>query len=1126
MVSCIMPTFNRREFAGGAIEQFLRQDLPEKELIIVDDGTDPIQDLVPRHPQIRYIRLAERRSLGSKRNLACYEARGELIAHWDDDDWHAPWRLQYQSTQFLGSSADLCGLAKVWFYDPSARQAWQYIYDDESRPWVCGGTLLFRKKFWAEKPFAEVNVGEDTKFVWDNSNPRIITLPNPDFYVARIHGGNTSYKRTTDRRYRAAPVSQVQAVIETALGRAMEAVRIGSLPTETPVSAALEPNIPGFAPRSQGHVSVVIPHAGESRLAQLRATLANVSQAVDLQEIVVIESGERPAARAEATRWSEKYLFVPHRGPFERARSLNLGSLCAEGEYLLWLDNDLLFSSSFIQRAVREMQERRLDYLVPYVHIAYLSEKDSREIMRGTLNPAECAPVNRLYSKDGMCGACALVRREFLERFGGIPEEFRGWGGEDDAWAHKARVLGRTGTSVQTDQILFHLFHPGSGGYGYAAARAQNPHYTANLELLTRIQRVNSAREFLEVFPHRPNPVPAWRTDKPVILMIASSLAEYAQKVIEAFNRIFAQEIMLQVVNAGEGSTRITPMLENASALVLLGVHPDSGRFNSASRIPVIAVASSSGSLQERPTEWRELTAVITDSKGIASEATNSGSIGIRCLQLDNPRSLAVAIAQTLSRVFTEESRCEAKESLPPVWLYWEGPCPEWVRTCHRTIFKHAPTARLLDWESFNSLWDRDRDLDLQLLCVAHRADFVRAFLLARFGGFWIDSDCLLMQYLTPLLKDLARVQFIAHRERSGYISNAFIGAPAGSPVAERFYQTVVSTLRNRRPIGWIELGGEPLTQLLRTEASWRELPCEQIQPICWSKPESFFVLADDHSHSSMLDRNAWCYMLSGQEIQKYTAEHPGSDLLAKGTFFRFLVERSLEEAQPLASAAAIQARSNTPASQEPLREIFSEIYRNNTWQGDETSSGPGSTLEMTWEVRQRLPLLLASLGVRTLLDAPSGDFHWIGHVTLGLDQYIGVDVVPEIVARNRARFAGNGRQFLELDITRDPLPRADLILCRDCFGHLPNDLVLAALRNFKQSAARWLLVTTFTRPRPNTEIKPGAWRPLNLQATPFSLPLPLGLINERCRENQGAYSDKSLGLWDLAEITVSSDSR
>src|SRR6267154_6816708 len=90
LASCLMPTANRRRFVPQAIRYFLAQDFPKKELIIIDDGEEVAGDLVPEDERIRYLRLPAKTVLGEKRNRAAAEARGEIIVHWDDDDWCAP----------------------------------------------------------------------------------------------------------------------------------------------------------------------------------------------------------------------------------------------------------------------------------------------------------------------------------------------------------------------------------------------------------------------------------------------------------------------------------------------------------------------------------------------------------------------------------------------------------------------------------------------------------------------------------------------------------------------------------------------------------------------------------------------------------------------------------------------------------------------------------------------------------------------------------------------------------------------------------------------------------------------------------------------------------------------------
>ncbi|HEX4559046.1 MAG TPA: glycosyltransferase family 2 protein, partial [Mycobacterium sp.] len=136
LVSCIMPTHDRRRFVVQAIRHFLDQEYPNRELVIVDDGADPVADLVPTDARIRYVRLPDRRTIGTKRNLACEQARGELIVHWDDDDWSAPWRLGYQIEMFSSQDVDVSGLRAMFFCDPVARLAWRYEYPVGRRPWV------------------------------------------------------------------------------------------------------------------------------------------------------------------------------------------------------------------------------------------------------------------------------------------------------------------------------------------------------------------------------------------------------------------------------------------------------------------------------------------------------------------------------------------------------------------------------------------------------------------------------------------------------------------------------------------------------------------------------------------------------------------------------------------------------------------------------------------------------------------------------------------------------------------------------------------------------------------------------------------------------------------------------
>jgi len=198
---------------------------------------------------------------------------------------------------------------------------------------------------------------------------------------------------------------------------------------------------------------------------------------------------------------------------------------------------------------------------------------------------------------------------------------------------------------------------------------------------------------------------------------------------------------------------------------------------------------------------------------------------------------------------------------------------------------------------------------------------------------------------------------------------------------------------------------------------------------------------------------------------------------------------------------------------------VFTEIHDRNVWRGTESISGPGSDRAATAELRRALPALLAELGVRTLLDAPCGDFHWMGETPLDLERYVGIDIVAAVVAANQERYGAPSRTFLRLDLLSDPLPRADLILCRDALVHFSARDVERALAAFRRSGATWLLATTFPGLAENRDIVTGEWRPIRLDLAPFHLPPPLRLLNEGYRGEDGRYADKSLGLWRLADL-------
>jgi hypothetical protein len=199
--------------------------------------------------------------------------------------------------------------------------------------------------------------------------------------------------------------------------------------------------------------------------------------------------------------------------------------------------------------------------------------------------------------------------------------------------------------------------------------------------------------------------------------------------------------------------------------------------------------------------------------------------------------------------------------------------------------------------------------------------------------------------------------------------------------------------------------------------------------------------------------------------------------------------------------------------------EIFTDIYTHNRWGGTTSVSGPGSAIDQTAVIARALPVVFRELNVYSVLDIPCGDFQWMRTVNLDGIQYIGADIVLALVDRNKEAHGRTGIEFRHLNLVADRLPKVDLILCRDCLVHLCYADVFRALANICHSGSVYLLTTTFTSRVYNRDIATGDFHPLNVQRPPFTFPAPLRLINEQCTEGDGAYRDKSLGLWRIADL-------
>ncbi len=199
--------------------------------------------------------------------------------------------------------------------------------------------------------------------------------------------------------------------------------------------------------------------------------------------------------------------------------------------------------------------------------------------------------------------------------------------------------------------------------------------------------------------------------------------------------------------------------------------------------------------------------------------------------------------------------------------------------------------------------------------------------------------------------------------------------------------------------------------------------------------------------------------------------------------------------------------------------EIFTGIFKENIWKNEESVSGLGSSLEQTGEIIKLLPVVLTKYNIKSILDIPCGDFNWMQQINLDGIFYTGADIVKELIDANNQKYAADYRRFLPLNLIEDEFEEYDLVFCRDCLVHLSFEDIFSSLKNIKRSSSKYFITTTFTGQKENKNIHTGGWRPLNFQKAPFNFPEPLYLLNEKCTEADGMFTDKSLGLWKVEDI-------
>jgi GT2 family glycosyltransferase len=440
-----MPTADRPRWVPQAIRYFLRQDYPNRELVIVDDGEQSIEHLVPADPRIRFHRIPSGLTLGGKRNVCVEASRGDLILHWDDDDWFAPHRIRTQVGALLRANAEICGQPRMLFHELATGRTWLYALPAHEPLWLAGGSLLYTKEFWRRGPFPDLQMGSDTAFVSMQSLDRAATIEDCELYVAMIHPDNTSPK-CIQSNWQPWP-HDLRAV----LGEDAAFYDIAPIPSAVP-------------PR----VDILVPTFGQEEFT-IRC-FDTLRAHTNSYRLIWLDDGSSSASRAAVAE-----VFALHRDRRAVAFDQNRGFIQtvndglreeSKAEYVVLLNNDTEVTHGWLDRLLRVLDAN------PSLAAAG-PMTSSRDAWQGwpnffaagrmrDLSPGEIARSladefgDRFIRVPMLAFFCTALRRRVFTEAGLLDERFGIGFGDDDDYCHRLLAAGYELAFVPGAYVVHH----------------------------------------------------------------------------------------------------------------------------------------------------------------------------------------------------------------------------------------------------------------------------------------------------------------------------------------------------------------------------------------------------------------------------------------------------------------------------------------------------------------------------------------------------------------------------------------------------------------------------------------------------------------------------------------------
>ena len=208
----------------------------------------------------------------------------------------------------------------------------------------------------------------------------------------------------------------------------------------------------------------------------------------------------------------------------------------------------------------------------------------------------------------------------------------------------------------------------------------------------------------------------------------------------------------------------------------------------------------------------------------------------------------------------------------------------------------------------------------------------------------------------------------------------------------------------------------------------------------------------------------------------------------------------------------------------------FLYIYKTEYWtgEGNGSLSGGGSNEVSTNIFISELRDFIIESKVTSLVDIPCGDWKWMSKVDLNNINYIGCDVVPDLIKSNNKIFKKPNVNFLVKDLIKEDLPQSDLIIVRDLLVHLDDSDIVECLYNIKKTNYKYIGITNYPNLEENKKRLLGdylrfgdKWRAINLTKEPYNLPEPtfnLSDNNDLASIDKGKY----ISIWENKNFNLS----